>query len=665
MVKRNFFKIKRRSQASLGASIYKPKKKTGKPYVKVGLVISFLLFGLVIFLGGAGILYLHVTPAEIVPSTTTANITANGVSTVVIPVQVKNALTVPMVGTKIDVSTNLGKVKNNTCKTNKTGYCVVEFVPHKSMQEKEAEIKLSAGNTKNTIHVKMLPDFPKKIILESSLEKLPANGYSSAIITIVVKDDIDGTVPDNTLLSLSLDPSEKGKLSSSSCYTIAGQCTVSFTSSLHSGKVKISAKSYGVTSSKIITITELPAKYLKLETANSSVIADGKSTTVITTTVTNELNNPVTDGTVAFTANSGSLLAPTCKTGSNGECHVTYKASASAGTAKITAKFGNNLTSSKSITLVPIAVIRAKIKLNKNVGDPIIPGFVQSMKYLKTEMAEVTLTNTGSGEFKGSVKLEIPGWSSVETESVTISAGTSWVRDMSPPLNSKALSNLNTAQVNYKLTLTDNKGSDVLEQTASSTIVPHNTMIWGTTYDPIISAWVTPNTNEIHQLISDAAGYTPWNSMPGYQQIGSTSKEEITYYQFKAIYDALQAKGMKYVNAPESFSGTQTVYTPSQSLGVNGGNCIDGSLVFASAFSSMGMQPVLALTPTHAFVCVATWSNSNKIMCVETTMIGSGKSFDEAYMSAASTYTQHSTYGTLSMIDVNHYLSNGVKSLPS
>jgi hypothetical protein len=78
--------------------------------------------------------------------------------------------------------------------------------------------------------------------------------------------------------------------------------------------------------------------------------------------------------------------------------------------------------------------------------------------------------------------------------------------------------------------------------------------------------------------------------MIGYQ--GGTVESAVD--QARAVYEGLQARNIVYTNVGGSFfDGAQNVKLPAQSLTTGSANCIDGALVFASAFEAMGMQPVL------------------------------------------------------------------------
>jgi hypothetical protein len=97
--------------------------------------------------------------------------------------------------------------------------------------------------------------------------------------------------------------------------------------------------------------------------------------------------------------------------------------------------------------------------------------------------------------------------------------------------------------------------------------------------------------------------------------------------QLAAIFLALQARGMQYVNVPQDFFlGAQNVRYPAESLATASANCIDGSLVFASALEAMGMRPGIVMVPGHAFVAVLPDPDADPCQVdnwlpIETTMI--------------------------------------------
>lgn len=146
------------------------------------------------------------------------------------------------------------------------------------------------------------------------------------------------------------------------------------------------------------------------------------------------------------------------------------------------------------------------------------------------------------------------------------------------------------------------------------------------------------------------------------------TKWETTYYQAKAIFDELRARGLVYVNltgGTSFFAVSQNVLYPAEALQNNSSNCIDGSLLFASAFEALGMEPIIAIGPDHAFSAVRCWSGSNDcVIPIETTMIGGTSTFDEAYSAAANRWNTWLTGGQLKQVDIKAMRTVGITPAP-
>jgi hypothetical protein len=87
---------------------------------------------------------------------------------------------------------------------------------------------------------------------------------------------------------------------------------------------------------------------------------------------------------------------------------------------------------------------------------------------------------------------------------------------------------------------------------------------------------------------------------------------------------------MQYVTVTQDFfgAGSQNVKFPVESLATASANCIDGTLVFASALESMGMRPGIVVVPGHAFVALLADQNADPCIVsnwvpMETTMVSS------------------------------------------
>lgn len=144
---------------------------------------------------------------------------------------------------------------------------------------------------------------------------------------------------------------------------------------------------------------------------------------------------------------------------------------------------------------------------------------------------------------------------------------------------------------------------------------------------------------------------------------------ETTYEQARAVFDALRARGLIYANLPGTgfFSSSQSVMFPVESLLTKNANCIEGSLVFASIWERMGMEPILAMSFAHghAIAGVRCWAGSaNCVIPVETTAVGGTLTFDEAVSSGATTWTTWTGDGSGQFVDVRAMRAVGLTPAP-
>lgn len=147
------------------------------------------------------------------------------------------------------------------------------------------------------------------------------------------------------------------------------------------------------------------------------------------------------------------------------------------------------------------------------------------------------------------------------------------------------------------------------------------------------------------------------------------SHREITYEQGRAIFTALRNKGLIYANLPGTgyFDGSQNVMYPSESLATLNANCIEGSLVFASIFERLGMEPIVTVSfqHGHAIMGVRCWTGTNDcIVPIETTAVGGATTFDAAVTSAIGTWNTWVGDGTAQLVDVKAQRAQGITPAP-
>ena len=148
---------------------------------------------------------------------------------------------------------------------------------------------------------------------------------------------------------------------------------------------------------------------------------------------------------------------------------------------------------------------------------------------------------------------------------------------------------------------------------------------------PFVVTLVTPDDagGEIQALIREAAWFTESGAMVGYQ----AGTIEASLEQAQALPSRCRSYAMVYTSVSGSFfDGAQRVRLPAESLAVQSANCIDGALVFASAFEALGMEPIIIFVDGHALVAVkgTPGSGIDQWLPIETTLLGTG-SFEDAY----------------------------------
>ncbi|MFM1872448.1 MAG: hypothetical protein RL398_1870, partial [Planctomycetota bacterium] len=121
----------------------------------------------------------------------------------------------------------------------------------------------------------------------------------------------------------------------------------------------------------------------------------------------------------------------------------------------------------------------------------------------------------------------------------------------------------------------------------------------------LLAAFVLPNHPVLVPVLHAAAdrleAATGSRSLDGYQS-GDTRRARAIA---EAVYGAVAAAGITYVNPPPSFERQgQKVRTPEQVLGSRFGTCLDLALLHAALLEQAGLAPFLVMQRGHAFVGV-------------------------------------------------------------
>lgn len=300
----------------------------------------------------------------------------------------------------------------------------------------------------------------------------------------------------------------------------------------------------------------------------------------------------------------------------------------------------------------------AGIGVDVSAMDSLLPSTYLQFANRGVTYIDFELTNPTGTPRSVVVESEVPGFTEKAVNTVEVPAYGNVTIGQTPTLRTAAIpAEVKTATLHYKVSLSD--GTRIDEQTYPVKIFPKDTMVWEVkdgdeTYDmsEYVAAWVTPHAAVIDPLMRKAAEYHPEKSIAGYQCGESCSDQDWADYsnaQVKAVFNALKNDyRITYINSPIAFGNggdnPQRVRLPKDAIAANSANCIDGTVLYASALESIGMNPHIIILPTHAFVCYDTMPDKEGITCLETTMTGSA-TFEEAVAAAQEQYQEEITNG--------------------
>lgn len=255
-------------------------------------------------------------------------------------------------------------------------------------------------------------------------------------------------------------------------------------------------------------------------------------------------------------------------------------------------------------------------------------------------LVNVTISNPTDASIRNRIAVRVPGWSDQEIQIVELGAGEVRTFRFSPTFHERLYRNLEIAAATAEVEISTTAGAPVFETTAQLRLRSADDMYWGSQfkYAPFIASWVTPHDLQVEKVLSQAKEFAPLRRLPGYEPWkGATEQEKSTSIQAKAIYNAIKRSGLSYVKSSTTFGKnlnvTQRVRMPKESLNQSSANCIDASVMFASLFENLGMDPVVVLVPGHAYVGVRVARGSQRYLFIDVALTGR-TTFENAVRSA-------------------------------
>lgn len=159
----------------------------------------------------------------------------------------------------------------------------------------------------------------------------------------------------------------------------------------------------------------------------------------------------------------------------------------------------------------------------------------------------------------------------------------------------------------------------------------------------LFAAYVNENHPFINQILKEAMQSGGVKDFEGYAD-DADNNENVTA-QIKAIWSALQRRGIRYSSMPASadddnpYLETQYVRLLGESVHYAQANCVDGSVMLASIFRKIGLDASLVTVPEHMFVAVSLDEKGEETLYIETTDLGR-TSFEEAVEDGGNEYKE-------------------------
>lgn len=258
------------------------------------------------------------------------------------------------------------------------------------------------------------------------------------------------------------------------------------------------------------------------------------------------------------------------------------------------------------------------------IGDPM--GMIGASITAPEDDYEVKVTIDETAYFKkSSIKARLP------KKGVTYSVMPILRYDV-PALIKHKQKGFDVAQVTVETadgTFDDTKRFDVRSINDCVLGVDHNDEFINTRF--LFAAYVNENNPELDGILGHALKEGYVDGFIGYQ---GTRGDVVK--QAEAIFKSLQDLGFKYSSVTGASGRSKTIFTQhvrfvSEALETSQANCIDGTVMLASLFMKIGLNPVIITVPGHAYVGVykSTASEMEFLVPIETTVMD-GSTFDDA-----------------------------------
>lgn len=147
----------------------------------------------------------------------------------------------------------------------------------------------------------------------------------------------------------------------------------------------------------------------------------------------------------------------------------------------------------------------------------------------------------------------------------------------------------------------------------------------------LMGSYINEDSPIVDKFLQSVLNTTTLDAFIGYQ--GGT--EESVLQQVQAIFLTLRAKGIKYSNITDTSNSNPKVASQyirfiDEVMDNTQANCADGTVFFCSVLRKIGLHAIMVYEPGHVYVGYYADNNKKSLYLLETTLVGTNKSFVEA-----------------------------------
>jgi hypothetical protein len=271
---------------------------------------------------------------------------------------------------------------------------------------------------------------------------------------------------------------------------------------------------------------------------------------------------------------------------------------------------------------------------------------------------------SGAGAVQCEVSCRLQGeLSDPAVDTVVVPAGRRRVLFQTPVLSPLAYRGSAVMQTAMEVTAAVG-GRRVMAEHHPVIVRAKNDVPWGQAlrWSRYIAGWVTPHDDRVQEVLgragpiaaqmTDARGHRGV-TLGRYELLGNRPDhvQANVGKVVEALYLAVKAWGLSYVSSSVHLhEPVQRVRFPRESLEQHAIACLDGTVLFASLFEALGLEPLVAIIPGHAMVGVRRVRKGGPRLLDSTYVPTAG--FEQAREAARERAREAQLQGRLVLIDI-------------